>query len=91
MKADIWKWFDDKYKVHCCSRDDYDHIIRWQHSRPGGVYYMPDGSHEYDVIIPEEHVQRAGALVQSNKQSRTPEMGTNRTLNDNDLREVKSP
>ena len=53
MINEIWKWFGSDYKAHCHNKEDYDEILAWTGTRPGGVYYFPDGNMEYDVIIPK--------------------------------------
>lgn len=70
MKNEIWKWFDSDYKVHCQRREDYDKIMSWKKSRPGGVYYIPGAPNEYDVIVPEEYVKRTAELLGLSKKSR---------------------
>ncbi len=50
MENDIWEWFDE-YKAHCNKKEDYDEILSWEGSKHGSIYYMPDGTNEWDVII----------------------------------------
>ncbi|HUV31685.1 MAG TPA: hypothetical protein VMY05_11435 [Acidobacteriota bacterium] len=63
MKADIWKWFGNEYKVHCERREDYKTILSWPGCRWGGDYYHPDGHVEFDVIIPARHRNAAVRLL----------------------------
>jgi len=70
MKNEIWKWFENDYKVHCKNRDDYEKILSWKNSRPGGVYYIPGEPNEYDAIIPEEYVEKAVELLGLDSKSR---------------------
>ena len=63
MKNEIWKWFGSEYKVHFENEDDYRQVLKWSGCRPGGVYYMPDGTREYDAIIPAAHYDRVAKLL----------------------------
>ena len=94
MTIDIWNILDGEYKVHCENKKHYDKILRWKGCRHGSVYSNPDGTIEYDVIIPERFVDRARKLLQSCAKSETSKIDENRTksvLNANDLQGTKSP
>ena len=81
MNPDIRPWFNGEYKVHC-SKEVYDAIVRWKGCRFGGVYVVPNGPKEYDVIVPESLVKKV---------SQTLKVATKPALNDNDLRDPESP
>lgn len=89
-EIDIWKCFDGKYKVHCPTREIYKQMIRWKDARHGGTYHMPDGTREYDVIIPEIYYDRAVKLLTQYFESLTQNSDTKPVLKDNDLQESKS-
>jgi len=63
MKNEIWKWFDDELKVHCENNQDYRRIMDWKGTRHGSTYLFPDGSVQYDVIIPRRLHNRAARLL----------------------------
>lgn len=65
MNVKIWRWFSGEYKAHCQNRDQYEKVLGWKKSRAGGVYILPDGTREWDVIIPEEYIDRAAAVLTS--------------------------
>ena len=58
MDNDIWKWFGTDWKAHFAYREDYDHVMRWDGVRAGGVYYIPGYSNEYDAIVPDKLYDR---------------------------------
>lgn len=94
MKIDIWEWFDRELKVHCDHKEHYDKILRWKGCKEGGIYYYPDGTIEYDVIIPRKYEARVRNLLQSlikSKTSKSGEISAKVVLNDNDLQEEKLP
>ena len=63
MKNEIWKWFGNKYKVHCEKREDQVKIVSWTKCRPGGSYLFPDGHIEYDALIPATYYDRVSELL----------------------------
>ena len=85
----IWRWFGCDYKVHCSDSESYKRMIRWKKARPGGKYLLPDGSREYDVIIPENYFDRAVRLLSSKTQSTPRKVDTNPVLQDKDLAGVE--
>jgi hypothetical protein len=87
--VNIWPWRDGEYKVHCQHADDYERIIRWKGTRPGGVYSTPSGN-EFDVIIPGDLLARAKSILTESRSRRDSDFPANPTLNDNDLRGSKS-
>lgn len=89
-EIDIWKYFDGKYKVHCPTREIYKQMIRWKDARHGGTYHMPDGTREYDVILPEIYYNRAVKLLTRYFESLTRISDTKPVLKDNNLQESKS-
>ncbi len=89
-EIDIWKCFDGKYKVHCPTREIYKQMIRWKDARYGGTYHMPDGTREYDVIIPEICYNRAIKLLTQYFESLTQIPDTKPVLKDNNLQESNS-
>ena len=89
-EIDIWKYFDGKYKVHCPTREIYKQMIRWKDARHGGTYHMPDGTREYDVIIPEIYYDRALKLLTRYFESPAQIPDTKPVLKDNNLQESKS-
>lgn len=91
MKHYVWRWFEGEYKVHCESAETYHKIMRWPMSIAGGVYIMPDGPREYDVIIPEDYLNRVKELLGLKRTSQTPRVTTNPGLKDNELWEAESP
>ncbi|MCH8027811.1 MAG: hypothetical protein IID63_06775 [candidate division Zixibacteria bacterium] len=86
----IWRWFGCDYKVHCSDPETYKRMIRWKKSRPGGKYLLPDGSREYDVIIPEDYFDRVVRLLYGKTQSTPRIVDTKPVLQDKDLAEVES-
>ncbi len=64
MKSEIWEWFNREYKVHCATRVLYDELLRWSGARMGGVYYLPQGGRQWDVVIPVGPYRRAVELLQ---------------------------
>jgi len=86
----IWRWFGCDYKVHCSDSESYKRMIRWKKSRPGGKYILPDGSREYDVIIPEDYFDRAVRLLSSKTQSTPGKVDTIPVLQDKDLAVLES-
>lgn len=91
MENAIWPWFDGQYKVHCNNYEAFRRISGWKDCIPHGVYSMPDGSIEWDVIIPEQHVQKARQVLGLDAQSQTPRLPRKPTKGRNDLCDLKSP
>ena len=52
MTNEVWRWSDGESKIHCNNKKERDQILRIDGCKPGGVYYMPSGPNEYDVIVP---------------------------------------
>ena len=65
MGERIWPYFGE-FKVHC---DKYqrDEILQWTGCRQSGIYNMPSGPREYDVIIPAKQLTRVKQLIQKGK------------------------
>ncbi len=63
MNNDIWPWFDGKFKAHCNNYEAFRRLSNWKGCEPHGVYDMPDGTTEWDVIIPENLVEKARLLL----------------------------
>ncbi len=101
MRNEIWRWFEGEYKAHCKERADYDKILSWKRSKPGGVYYIPGEPNEYDVILPEDYLDRARKLLgldsqnkplkRKSEKSQPSKVGANRALSAKDLRDPESP
>jgi len=90
LKNDLWAWFDGLYKVHCNSYDAYRRISAWKGCTAHGVYSMPDGSVEWDVIVPEECLDDARQVLGLNAESQTLTLPRKPVKGDNDLRNSKS-
>lgn len=52
MKPETWPWFNGKYKAHCETADQHRACLRLSRVERGGVYTMPNGPREHDVILP---------------------------------------
>ena len=88
MKKKIWKWFDDEFKVHCDSYQDFEKMTKWTGCRDGGIYIYPDGHNEWDVIIPGKYLRRAIKLLRA-KTKRRPQNGENAIIEPQQL--TKAP
>lgn len=91
MKNDIWRWFDGKYKAHCNNYEAFRRLSNWKGCEPHGIYDMPDGSTEWDVIIPENLVDRARRLLARLDIPQTSELPQKPTKGRNELGEADSP
>lgn len=60
---DVWKWFDNRYKVHCLNKQTQEELLSWSGCEAAGIYYYPDGHLEYDVLIPAKHLVRVKRLM----------------------------
>lgn len=93
MNIEIWKGLDGEYKVYCECYRTYKRIMSWKKSRFGSIYFNPNGSAAYNVVIPEEYLERAKlALKESGWQNeaKTTKLDQDLVLIINNLQEPKS-
>jgi len=49
----IWKFFGDKYNVYCPNKRIKDQVMKITSAEERGIYFMPNRSRAYDVLISE--------------------------------------
>jgi len=95
--TEVCRWFECNYRVYVEDRDLYRKLIRRKGCIPHGIYYFPNGSIAWDVIVPDDQIDSVRRLLKSGAcqtagalQPRMAKSVTKRGLNDNKIQRPES-
>ncbi len=95
--AFISRWFDGEYLAYIEDRKIYKRLIRRKNCRPHGLYWLPDGTVAWDIIVTADTIQHVRDILKKSSrkprtkmQARTSKSATKRGLGDNKLQGSRS-
>ncbi len=95
---EISRWFEGEYRAYIEDRQMYERLVRRKGCCHHAVYWLPDGSLAWDIIVTADDIDRVREILQSvhaaraaKTAPRTRKVAAKRGLNDKDLRGAESP